>query len=98
MNKELELYKLCVNPDENNEDIQYVTEMGWECSEFLVWVPYVWLNDFMKRLKEIFDNRLFDDGSFGGVFLEYGVCFDLCESVGFEVDIENIFPKDKYKH
>ncbi len=96
MNQELELYKLCVKPDD--EDIRYVREMGWENSEFLVWISYVWLKDFMDRFKQIFGADIFAEGSFGGVFLEDCVCFDLCEAVGYAVDLENIFPKDKYKH
>ena len=99
MNEEFELYKLLIIPDEEDTDIQYVDEMGWvNDEEFLVWVSYLYLKEFMERMKKIFGSGLFDDGGFDANIQEDGICFDLREAVGYAVDVESIFPKDKYRH
>lgn len=99
MNQELELYKLIRIPDGIDMGISYVQEFGWASdSEFLVWVSYSQLEEFIDRLKEIFDNGIFDDGGFKAHMQDDCVCIDLCEAVGYAVDIEEVFPKEKYKH
>ena len=79
-NYELELYKLIMNPDEDDHDISYVDE-------------------FVKRLKDIFGYSLFDEG---GIEARIGcdyVCIDLQYFVGeYGVDLEEVFPKSKYRH
>ena len=38
-NYELELYKLLINPEEDDIDISYVDEFGWVSNtEFYVWI------------------------------------------------------------
>lgn len=60
MNKELALYKLIMIPDEPNEDIQYVEEIGWINDEqFCVWVNYTWLKNFINGLKKHLWKRTF---------------------------------------
>lgn len=98
-NQELELYKLIITPDETDTDVSYVQEVGWvNEKEFCVWVSYIWLREFIERLKEIFGDGLFDDGGFDANMQDDCVCIDLCEAVGYAVDIEEIFPKEKYRH
>ena len=29
---------------------------------------------------------------------EEQVCIDLCEAIGYYIDIESVFPKDEFKH
>jgi len=91
-NNELRLYKLLTETD-------YVNEMGWVSNtEFLVWVSYVWIHDFMKDLKNIFGIELFAEDIMAHL-QAYGICFNLCEAVdGYGVDLEKVFPRSKYTH
>ena len=43
MSEELELYKLIIRPDEEDDDFTYVDEFGWVKEHF-----YVWINCFNK--------------------------------------------------
>lgn len=57
-NYELELYKLLINPEEDDIDISYVDEFGWVSNtEFYVWISLNWFNEFVKRLSDIFAIR-----------------------------------------
>ena len=41
-NYELELYKLLMNPEEDDIDISYVDEFGWvNDTEFCVWINLI---------------------------------------------------------
>ena len=99
-NYELELYKLIMHPDEDDPDISWVDEFGWICGEeFCVWVNILFFKDFMERFKEIFGSEVFDEGGIHAKIQEDCVCFaleDIMEWYG--VELENVFPKDKYKH
>ena len=90
-NYELELYKLIIS---------WVDEFGWICGEeFCVWVNLLFFKDFMERFKEIFGSEVFDEGGIHAKIQEDCVCFaleDIMEWYG--VELENVFPKDKYKH
>lgn len=93
----LELYKIIKEGDGDGDS--YVSEFGWiSTGEFCVWVDYWSLNDFMKKLKEIFGYGMFDDGGFDANMQEDGVCIDLCEALENYLNIEDVFPKDKYQH
>lgn len=97
-NYELELYKLCCSKD-NRYRWCYTKELGWvNDKEFLVWVDYTWLREFMEQMTKIFGSDLYTDGSFTAYVRETGICFDLVSAVGDYVDIETVFPKDKYQH
>lgn len=98
MNKELELYKLIMTTDLDDKDFSYVSEMGWVKDMFLVWIPYGLLGDFMQNMKSIFGYGLFDDGAFDANMQSDGVCIDLAEVLDGYLDIETVFPRDKYKH
>lgn len=41
---------------------------------------------------------MFDDGAFVANMQSDGVCIDLAEVLGGYLDIEAVFPKDKFKH
>lgn len=99
-NYELELYKLIMNPDEDEHDISYVDEFGWVSdTEFYVWINLIWFDEFVKRLKDIFGYSLFDEGGIEArIWCDY-VCIDLEYFVGeYGVDLEEVFPKSKYRH
>lgn len=99
-NYELELYKLIMQPDEDDPDVSWVDEFGWICEEeFCVWVNLLFFEDFMERFKDIFGSEVFDEGGIRSKIQEDCVCFaleDIMEWYG--VELENVFPKDKYKH
>lgn len=47
-NYELELYKLLINPEEDDIDISYVDEFGWVSNtEFYVWISLNWFKEFV---------------------------------------------------
>ena len=98
MDEKLEIYKLCCTSD--NEDSEcLVEELGWISDrEFCVWVSWFCIRDFINGLQRIFGYSVFDDGGFDANMQVGGVCIDLCEAVGHCIDLEEVFPKDKYKH
>jgi len=97
MSDELRLYKLLTDTDE--DDFNYIQEMGWiNDEEFCVWINYVWIDDFMRELKDIFGYGIFDDGGFDANMQHHCACIDLCKAIGDSIDIENMFPKNKYQH
>lgn len=99
-NYELELYKLIVIPDEEDSDISYVDEFGWVSdTAFYVWISIVWLEEFVKRLNDIFGYSLFDEG---GIEARIGgdyACINLKDiAAPYGVDLEEVFPKNQYRH
>lgn len=94
MNKELELYKLITEPD-----IQYVDEFDWIDDEFVIWVSKWWWNEFITRLTQIFGYSIFDEGGFNAKIQTDCICFVLSDITDeYGIDLEEIFPKYKYKH
>ena len=76
-NYELELYKLLINPEEDDIDISYVDEFGWVSNtEFYVWINLNWFNEFVKRLNDIFGYSLFDEGGIEARICSDCVCID----------------------
>lgn len=98
MSEELQLFKLITNPDEQDEDFSYIDEFGWVNDEFYIWINYWHLGKFINKLREIFGYGIFDDGGFDGNIQEYGVCINLVDALDGYVDLEEVFPKDKYQH
>lgn len=97
MNKELELYKLFTETDEYDETL--VDEFGWIGEYFYVWVDYSVCYEFMNKLKEIFGCSLFDNGGFDATIQFDSINFVLQDIIGgYGIDLEKVFPKDKYKH
>lgn len=95
--KELELYKLLTTED-NEHETALAEEIRWVSDdELFVWISYLWIEEFMESMKELFGCSLFDDGGFDGNFQEYGVCIDLEKMTeGYNIDFESIFPRSKY--
>lgn len=94
----LDLYKICCT-DDNDYETCMVDELGWiNDKEFCVWVPYLYLKEFIDALREMFGYGLFDDGGFNANMQSDSVCVDLCYALSNYIDLEIIFPKEKYKH
>ena len=99
-NYELKIYKLIMSPDEDDSAISYVEEFGWVSdTEFVVWVGIIWFYEFIKQLKEIFDETIFDEGGFEARIGSDYVCIDLVDVLsGYDIDFEEVFPKSKFTH
>lgn len=97
--RDIKLYKLLVTED-NEHKTALADELGWVSdNEFFVWVSYLWINELIESLRKMFGESLFDDGGFEGRFLNDCVCLDLKEILdGYDIELEDIFPPDKYKH
>lgn len=97
MNNLLELYKLCCT-DDNEYDSCMVSELGWiDDHQFCVWIDYLWVMEFVQKLKEILGEGIFDDGGFDANMQSNCICIDLCEIIDTD-DLEEIFPKEKFQH
>ncbi len=95
---DLDLYILCCTED-NEYNTCLVDELGWvNDNEFYVWVSYLWVTEFMAQMRKIFGYGLFDEGGFIAHMREDGICFDLKAAVDDYVDLESLFPKEKYEH
>lgn len=95
---EMDLYKLCCT-DDNEYGTCMVDELGWvDDNEFYVWVPYLYLDEFVKILRRVYGYGLFDDGDFNACIQSDGICINLCSLLGDYEDLEEVFPKDKYPH
>jgi len=91
-NYELEIYKII-------NDSGLISELGWVDDDcFGIWLYYRDLEEFIAKMTELFGYGLFDDGRFKAVMRADGVYIDLCEMLEGNVDVEEIFDKDKYKH
>ncbi len=97
---EIQLYKLIMNPDDRHPDVSYVTEFRWvNDKQFCIWIDYVWVEDFIKGMIEIFGHDIFDAGEIYANLQHNCLCIDLCEVFeGSDINIEELFPKDKYSH
>ena len=98
MNEELELYKLIIRPDEEDDDFTYVDEFGWVKEHFYVWINYWNIKDFIEKLFDIFGYGICDDGGFDANMQSDCICIDLEDVLGGYIDLEDVFPKDKYQH
>ena len=88
---ELELYDLITG--------EYVSECGWVSDrEFLIWIDYLYVYDFIKEFRKIFGNSIFDGDVFNANLQPEGICFDLCFLSGAFVDLETVFPKKHFRH
>lgn len=98
MKKETSQKKKLFNLIVKNEN-NLVDEFGWITpDEFCVWILYSDIAEFINCLNAIFGIGLFDDGGISASMQDDCICFDLCELLGGYFSIEDVFPKDKYRH
>ena len=94
--EKFELYNLLATED-NEYGTALASEIRWQSDDsLLVWISYLWIEEFMDELVKLFGTEIFDYGGFDGNFQNEYVCIDLKKVIGFAVDLEEIFPKDKY--
>jgi hypothetical protein len=90
--KELKLYKLITESG-------YLESFRWQETEFYVFVDYIWFDDFIKELIEIFDTDMFSDGGVQATLFDTYLCIDLCDLVeNYGVNLEEIFPRSEYEY
>lgn len=96
--EEVALYKMLMLPNENDLEDTLVEEFAWVKDEFCVWIRHSKLNDFIQYfIHEFGICRLDCIGIDARLQSEY-VVFNLCELLGDKVDIEAVFPKEKYTY
>ncbi len=97
-NCELELYKLIM--EGASCGFPYVSEFGWiDEYRFVVWIDYLWIKEFMDKIVEIFEDGIFEDcRHFHATMQSHAICIDLMDLLDGFVDIEEVFPKEDYKH
>lgn len=96
--EEVALYKMLMLPNENDLEDTLVEEFGWVKDEFCVWIIHSVLDEFVQYFIREFGYYGLDSGGVD-VRLQYEcVVVNLCELFGDDVDIELVFPKDKYEH
>lgn len=93
--EEVALYKMLMLPNENDLEDSLVEEFGWVKDEFCVWIRHSVLDEFIQYFIREFGCCRLDSGGVD-VRLQYEcVVVNLCELLE-DVDIESVFPKDKY--
>lgn len=99
ISEEVTLYKMLMLSNENDlVENTLVEEFGWVEDEFCVWIRHSALDEFIQYFIHEFGYCGLDGGGVD-VKLQYEcVVIDLCELLEDDVDIELVFPKDKYKH
>lgn len=89
----------------NEEEMKLLKNIcTYECNEcrwidenrFCVWINYELVGNFVEKLKRImyFDSYL---SVLDAQIQEYGVCIELTARLFDKDELEEIFPKDKYK-
>lgn len=96
--EEVALYKMLMLPDENDFEYTLVEEFGWVEDEFCVWIRHSALDEFIQYFIREFGYCGLDEGGIDVKLQNEDVVIDLCELLEDDVDIESIFPKEKYKH
>lgn len=95
--EEVALYKMLMLPNENDLEYSLVEEFEWVKDEFCVWIRHSVLDEFIQYFIREFGCCGLDSGGVD-VRLQYEcVVVNLCELLE-DVDIESVFPKDKYAH
>ena len=90
----------------NEEEMELLKDIcTWKCEEFrwidenrfCVWVHYYDIEEFMEELRSLAD---FDPSKdvLDAQIQEYGVCIELTARLFDKDELEEIFPKDKYKY
>ncbi len=99
ISEEVALYKMLMLSNENDlVENTLVEEFGWVEDEFCVWIRHSALDEFIQYFIHEFGYCGLDEGGVD-VKLQYeDVVINLCELFEDDVDIESVFPKEKYKH
>jgi hypothetical protein len=79
----------------------FIEEAKWiSDSEFIVWIYYFNLDDFIDCIKAYFGTYPFDDGGFrGAVMFDNMIAIDLCDFLGgcTTEHFSTLFPYDEYQ-
>ena len=95
---EVEFYKMIMLPEEDEPEYTLCEEFGWVHDEFLVWISYDQLQDFIEYFIKMFGCCGLDCCDCKADLGVSYVVIDMCKLLGDTVDIESVFPKDRYQH
>lgn len=95
---EVALYKMLMLPNENDFDDIIIDKFGWVKDEFCVWIRHSMLDEFIQYLIHEFGYCGLDAGGMDVKLQDTYIVINLCELFGDTVNIESVFPKEKYTH
>ena len=95
---EVALYKMLMMPNESDFDDILIEEFGWVKDEFCVWIRHSMLDDFIQYFIHEFGYCELGAGGIDVKLQDTYIVINLCELFGDIVNIESVFPKDKYAH
>lgn len=95
--EEVALYKMLMLPNENDFEDTLIDEFGWVKDEFCIWIRHSMLDEFVQYFIHEFGYCGLDDGGMDVRLQNTYVVINLCELLE-DVDIESVFPKEKYQH
>lgn len=75
-------------------------EFGWvDNDEFMIWLWWFNVDEFLQGLKSIFGWGLFDDGGFDVRVIDDNFVFNLYDILScYDCDLKEIFQQSEYKH
>lgn len=91
--EEVALYKMIMLPEEDS----LVEDFGWVKDEFCIWVRHSMLDEFIRYFIHEFGYCGLDNGGVDVRLQNAHVVINLCKLLG-DVDIELVFPKEKYRY
>ena len=75
---------------------EYAEELGWVNAEvFCIWVRWCWIDDFLTDLRILYGCEVFDIEGIKALVQDDYICIELSDTY---IDIEELYPKEKYQH
>lgn len=96
--EEVALYKMLMLPNERDYEDILIEEFGWVKEEFCIWIRHSMLDDFVQYFIHEFGYCGLYDGGIDVKLQDTYVVINLCELFDDNVNIESVFPKEKYAH
>jgi hypothetical protein len=96
MTDEQKLFNLITKPHEEY-NFNIVEEYKWSVDSFYIWIPYLFVDNFVDEIINIFGEDVFDDGGCDANMQRGYLCIDLEDLLGGYVDIKEVFAEDKLK-
>ena len=78
----------------------FSTEFGWVNEEqFFIWVDWIQVPNFLKIVRNVFGNSIFDEYGSNANVQDGCICFDMTDLLsGYGNLVEDTYPKEEYPH